>query len=220
MLGPCHELDRQRAHLRRCPSGAHASGDAPHGCRMLGVWRTTQKPTRGLVDRMAARKGRDGVTSISFRHEFPWADVPEVGAKILVVANGAPEVAQAVADAVAAEIWALRDGTTSTTLPPEGAMSARPGARSRACRHTMRHSPRCLGRPRRRGANQRGSSFKLFMVSGSWGLRNAAAGARDAHASARDRSNALSAQQAHSQSWRRFARSCEHGLTKTEKETP
>ena len=91
-------------------------------CRMLGVWRTPQEPTRGLVDRMAAREGRGGVLSVSFCHGFPWADVPDMGAKVLVVADGAPEIAQAVAAEVAAEIWALRDDTTSALLTPEAAV--------------------------------------------------------------------------------------------------
>lgn len=82
---------------------------ALHDCRMLGVWRTTTEPSRGLVDRMAAREGRDGILSMSFCHGFPWADVPDVGAKVLAVANRDPALAARTAAAVAREIWDLRD---------------------------------------------------------------------------------------------------------------
>ena len=85
-------------------------------CRMLGVWRTPLEPTRALVDRMIAREGRDGIISVSFSHGFPWADVPDVGAKTLVIADGDAAKAEAVAAEVAAEIWALRDETTNTLM--------------------------------------------------------------------------------------------------------
>ena len=80
-----------------------------HDCRMLGVWRTTTEPSRGLVDRMAAREGHGGILSMSFCHGFPWADVQDVGAKVLAVANRDPGLAARAAAEVAREIWELRD---------------------------------------------------------------------------------------------------------------
>ncbi len=85
-------------------------------CRMLGVWRTTTEPSRGIVDRMAAREGRDGILSMSFCHGFPWADVPDVGAKVLAIADGDPALAERAAAAVADEIWALRDAAEVAKL--------------------------------------------------------------------------------------------------------
>ena len=82
---------------------------ALHDCRMLGVWRTTTQPSRGLIDRMAAREGHGGILSMSFCHGFPWADVPDVGAKVLAVADGDAAVAERAAAEVARDIWDLRD---------------------------------------------------------------------------------------------------------------
>ncbi len=90
-------------------AGRTAPVMALHDCRMLGVWRTTTEPSRGLVDRMAAREGRDGILSMSFCHGFPWADVPDVGAKVLAVADRDPALAARAAAAVAREIWDFRD---------------------------------------------------------------------------------------------------------------
>ncbi len=90
-------------------AGRTAPVMALQDCRMLGVWRTTTEPSRGLVDRMAAREGRDGILSMSFCHGFPWADVPDVGAKVLAVADRDPALAARAAAAVAREIWDFRD---------------------------------------------------------------------------------------------------------------
>ncbi len=78
-------------------------------CRMISVWRTPNEPMRGFVARMKAAEGHDGILSVSFGHGFPWADVAEVGAKMVVVADGDPARAQALADQLGGEIWAQRE---------------------------------------------------------------------------------------------------------------
>jgi microcystin degradation protein MlrC len=82
---------------------------ALHDCRMLGMWRTPVEPARSFVARMAALEGRDGILSVSFGHGFPWADVPEVGAKMVVMADGDMAKAKALAATLADELWAMRD---------------------------------------------------------------------------------------------------------------
>ena len=57
-------------------------------CRIVNMWRTSREPVAGFVRRMEALEGRDGILSVSFGHGFPWGDVAEVGAKMLVVADG------------------------------------------------------------------------------------------------------------------------------------
>jgi len=81
-------------------------------CRMIGVWHPTKQPMRGFVDRMSALEGKDGILSVSFGHGFAWAEVPEVGARMLVIADGDKAKAQALADRLAQEIWDLRDATS------------------------------------------------------------------------------------------------------------
>jgi microcystin degradation protein MlrC len=85
---------------------------AIYDCRIISVWRPTVEPMRSFVERMRALEGRDGVLSVSFVHGFPWGDVPEVGAKVLVVADGDHEKAAAVARSLGESVWRMRSETT------------------------------------------------------------------------------------------------------------
>jgi microcystin degradation protein MlrC len=87
-----------------------------HDCRMIGIYHTPREPMRGFVDRMQAREGRDGVLSVSVAHGFPWGDVPDVGTRVLVVTDGAPEVGTHVAQELGAELKSLRGRTMPTYL--------------------------------------------------------------------------------------------------------
>jgi microcystin degradation protein MlrC len=86
---------------------------AVHDCRMINMWRTPVAPMRGFVDRLQALEGKDGILSVSFGHGFPWGDVEDVGAKVLVVADGDRARAAALAKTLAAEIWDLRRQTVT-----------------------------------------------------------------------------------------------------------
>jgi microcystin degradation protein MlrC len=87
-----------------------------HDCRMIGIYHTPREPMRGFVDRMQAREGRDGVLSVSVAHGFPWGDVPDVGTRVLVVTDDAPELGTLVAQEVGAELKTLRGRTMPTYL--------------------------------------------------------------------------------------------------------
>jgi microcystin degradation protein MlrC len=82
---------------------------AVHDCRMVGLWHTTREPMRGFVSQMEAAEREPGVLSVSLGHGFPWGDVPEAGAKLWVVTDDDPPLAQRVADRLGAAFWALRD---------------------------------------------------------------------------------------------------------------
>jgi microcystin degradation protein MlrC len=95
-----------------------AAGDvtpvmAYHDCRMVSMWRTPQEPMRSFVARMQALEGQDGILSVSFGHGFPWGDVEEVGAKVLVIADGDASKARALAARLGTEIWQMREETTT-----------------------------------------------------------------------------------------------------------
>ena len=100
----------------------HLCGDAAAGktsphisladCRMVNMWRTPVEPMKSFVERMKSLEGRDGVLSVSFGHGFPWGDVADVGAKILVVTDGQPTKGEALAKSLAREIWDLREQAT------------------------------------------------------------------------------------------------------------
>jgi len=84
-----------------------------YDCRMISTFRPTIPPVRGFVDRMAAMERRDGILSVSFGHGFPWADVADVGAKILVVADNDMAVAEAAAARLGRELWDMRDAAAA-----------------------------------------------------------------------------------------------------------
>lgn len=85
---------------------------AAFDCRMIGIYHTTREPMRGFVDRMSALEGRDGILSVSVVHAFPWADVPDLSTRLLVVADKDAGKAAALAETLGRELYALR-GTTA-----------------------------------------------------------------------------------------------------------
>jgi microcystin degradation protein MlrC len=78
-------------------------------CEMIVPLHTSRAPARGFVDRIQALEGRDGILSISLAHGFAWGDVPDMGTKVLVYADGDAAKAQALARRLADELVALRD---------------------------------------------------------------------------------------------------------------
>src|SRR5262249_19471777 len=81
---------------------------AVHDCRMINMWRTPVEPMRGFVAHMQALERKDGILSVSFGHGFPWGDMADVGAQMLVIADGDRAKASKLAETLAREIWALR----------------------------------------------------------------------------------------------------------------
>ncbi|SDR57618.1 Microcystin degradation protein MlrC, contains DUF1485 domain [Rhizobiales bacterium GAS113] len=94
-------------------SGATRPVMAYYDCRMIGTFRPTQPPIRGFVDRMKALEGHDGILSVSFGHGFPWADVEDVGVKMLVIADGDMAKAADLARRLGQELWDMREEATA-----------------------------------------------------------------------------------------------------------
>lgn len=63
---------------------------------------------RGFVDRIQAMEGKDGVLSISICHCFPWADVPELSGRILVVMDKDKPKGDALATRLGTEFVSMR----------------------------------------------------------------------------------------------------------------
>jgi len=91
-------------------------------CRMIGTWRTPLEPVKGFVEEMKGLEGRDGVLSVSFCHGFPWGDVPEVGARMLVVTDDRPAHGAALAERLGRRIWDMRHETELPMLAVEEAL--------------------------------------------------------------------------------------------------
>jgi microcystin degradation protein MlrC len=91
-------------------------------CKMVGLWHTTKEPMQSFVKRMQSFEGRDGVLSVSLGHGFPWGDVPESGAKLWVVTDNDLVKAQALANQLGGEFWAMRDKTGANELELDAAL--------------------------------------------------------------------------------------------------
>jgi microcystin degradation protein MlrC len=88
-------------------------------CRMIATIHTTREPAKSFVARMQALEGEDGVLSVSLCHGFPWADVADLGVQVLVVTDGDPARAQALAEELGREVQALRGTTAAPMLDHE-----------------------------------------------------------------------------------------------------
>jgi microcystin degradation protein MlrC len=84
--------------------------------RMINSYFTTLQPMKGFVDKVKAMEGKDGILSISLAFCFPYADVPELGSKMLVITDGQPERAASLARELGIELIRMRDRTRPTFL--------------------------------------------------------------------------------------------------------
>jgi len=75
---------------------------------MIGLYYPTQEPVKSYVDRIKQLEREPGVLSISLGHGFPWGDVPGLGTKVLVVTDGDPAQAAALAEQLGREFYAMR----------------------------------------------------------------------------------------------------------------
>ncbi len=87
---------------------------AYYDCRMVSMWRTPVEPMKSFVARMQALEGHDGVLSVSFGHGFPWGDVAEVGAKMVVITDNDMAKAESLAQLLGEEIFKIRNETNPT----------------------------------------------------------------------------------------------------------
>jgi microcystin degradation protein MlrC/pimeloyl-ACP methyl ester carboxylesterase len=92
-------------------------------CRMVGLWHTTREPMAGFVRRMEAAERLPGVLSVSLGHGFPWADVPEAGAKLWVVTDDDPALAARIAQELGRAFWDLREQTRAPGLSIAAALA-------------------------------------------------------------------------------------------------
>jgi len=89
-------------------------------CQRIGGGYMTSHPAgRAFVDRVAALEGRDGILSVSIGHGFHAADVPEVGSKVLVIADGDGAKAAALAERLGREFIAMGRAGIPPHVKPE-----------------------------------------------------------------------------------------------------
>ncbi len=95
-----------------------------YDCRQIGSYPTTLPLMRGFVDRAKALEGRDGILSVSIGHCFPYADVEELGGRILVIADGDKAKADRLATRLGEEFVSMRGRTAPDYLGVEDGLGA------------------------------------------------------------------------------------------------
>jgi microcystin degradation protein MlrC len=95
-----------------------------YDCRQVASYPTTLPLMRAFVDKIKAMEGQDGILSISIGHCFPYADVPELGGRILVIADGDKAKGDAIATRVGDEFVSMRGKTAPEYLGVEDAIGA------------------------------------------------------------------------------------------------
>ena len=95
-----------------------------YDCRQIGSYPTTLPLMRGFVDRIKAMEGKDGVLSISINHCFPYADVPELGGRILVVMDRDKARGDTVATQIGEEFISMRGRTQPRFYDVDGGIQA------------------------------------------------------------------------------------------------
>jgi microcystin degradation protein MlrC len=105
--------------------GLYKPTKALFDCRMVGLYPTSHGPAQDFVTRMRLAEEQDGVLSISFAHGFPFADVANLGAKILVITDSDSLLAQQLANDLGRAIYRQRDaiGFDAISLPLEIALT-------------------------------------------------------------------------------------------------
>ena len=91
-------------------------------CRLVNMYYTTLEPMKGYVGRLKSLEGSEGVLSLSVAHGFPWADVEDLGTKLLAITDNRPEQGASLAKELGLELIGLREHTRVAPLSFEQAL--------------------------------------------------------------------------------------------------
>ncbi|GAA2859358.1 M81 family metallopeptidase [Aminobacter niigataensis] len=91
--------------------------------RVIASYPTTTQPMRGIVDKAMALEGKDGVLSISLGHGFPSGDVPDNGARVLVITDGNKPLGDRLAREFGEEMAAIKEISAQRFLEPSAAVA-------------------------------------------------------------------------------------------------
>ena len=83
---------------------------------------TSREPMAGLMRMAREMEKQPGILSVSLMAGFPYADVPEMGASVIVVADGNRTHAKAAADELANAMWSVREQLNVPCPQPEAAV--------------------------------------------------------------------------------------------------
>jgi microcystin degradation protein MlrC len=84
---------------------------------------TSQEPLRSLLAEARELERQPGILAVSLLPGFAYADVPQMGPSVVVVADGDPGLARREADRLAARLWDARDRLVTALPDPATAVS-------------------------------------------------------------------------------------------------
>jgi len=90
-------------------------------CKMIEVLPTNREPMRGFVDKIKAIEGKQSILSVSVVHGFMAGDVPDLGARIVVVSDDAKTEGDRLAAELGAELFSMRGKTRPEFLTASAA---------------------------------------------------------------------------------------------------
>ena len=109
--------------VRRMDDGQIAPAISTFDCRMIEILPTSQEPMRGFVDRIKTLEGTGNILSVSVVHGFMAGDVPDLGAKIIVITDNARDEGDVLAKKLGMELFAMRGRTRPDLLTPAEALA-------------------------------------------------------------------------------------------------
>jgi microcystin degradation protein MlrC len=102
------------------------NGNRPHkamfDCRTIGRFHTMREPMKGLVAQMVEAEAQGEIISGSFIHGFPWGDVADMGAKIIVYSDDVARAEVLAAD-FGAKLIAIREESFQAPAPLAAALA-------------------------------------------------------------------------------------------------
>jgi len=99
---------------RRTRAGEIAPRMHAFDCRMLGLYMTKDGAMASVVQEMHDLEARPGILSVSLVHGFPWADVADVGTRVLAIADDDAGLAERTAESFGQSFFARRDAVSAT----------------------------------------------------------------------------------------------------------
>jgi microcystin degradation protein MlrC len=85
---------------------------------------TSQEPLRSLLEEARALENQTGILAVSLLPGFAYADVPQMGPAIVVVADGDTGLARREADRLGARLWEARERLTADLPGPVTAVAS------------------------------------------------------------------------------------------------
>lgn len=108
--------------LERYARSAGRPQKAMFDCRTIGRFHTMREPMKGLVAQMVEAEAQGEIVSGSFIHGFPWGDVADMGAKIIVYGEDVAR-AEAMAAEFGAKLIAIREVSFQAPAPLHTALA-------------------------------------------------------------------------------------------------